>query len=241
MTLLLIYLGTVIGSIVIKAISILGMCKDIADMGYKLDLDYYKGKKDDIINEFTVTNNKLLLIPIYNLYKVLNDKLNYNQSREEFLNNLWLNPLFKPLNDFEAEDYLNKQTGLNALLVPIKFNLRLSKALFLDIKKDDIEGRVYYEKTDEGDIIILDVTGNVNKLSLEEQEDIIYEYWVKVLYEGLKEYGGLEKLATNKFKLNSNNLDNEMDISEMIKFIEEKFDKEEIAKNNEGPKLKRKR
>ena len=59
MQLLIIYLGTVIGSIIIKIKNLLDLSKDIGDMGYKaIDNEYYSPKRD-----------YSLLIPIYNLFR----------------------------------------------------------------------------------------------------------------------------------------------------------------------------
>ena len=80
MELLLIYIGTVIGSLIIKVKNTLDMCKDIADRGYKVDLEILHSNEEvenESFFELTESHKYILLIPLYNLYKVLLNRLEY--------------------------------------------------------------------------------------------------------------------------------------------------------------------
>ncbi len=235
MQLLIIYLGTVIGSIIIKIKNLLDLSKDIGDMGYKaIDNEYYSPKRD-----------YSLLIPIYNLFKVLDERLKYKQTIDYFLNDLPNNPDFEPFNDIEAEAYLNKQTGLNALLVPIMYKRRLEKASVLEITKGDITGTVYYEISDE-EFIVLEAKGEIAKLSVEEQEKLVFEYWQRVVYRGIKTYGGIEKLMEAMAKnpsldLKAEDDEPEPEIEEINEFINETVKEEFSNAPEKARKLNRKR
>ncbi len=245
MGLLLIYIGTVIGSVVIKAKNILDIFKDIADEGYKPNFENINKNRPS--EEFIQRRNISNLIPIYNIFKALNERLAYKFTRESFLENLKYDKTFEPLEHLEVLEYLNNPTGLNAILVPIRFKNRLEKADLLEIKSGPVTGNVYYEMPDDVDeIIILKATGEIANLSKEEQENIVLSYWEDSFGELVNKFGSLDKIFEELEKrtdielLIENDVDTNKDITcEYGTYHDEQLN-EEISEEK-GPSLRRKR
>ena len=125
------------------------------------------------------------------------------------------------------------------------YKRRLEKASVLEITKGDITGTVYYEISDE-EFIVLEAKGEIAKLSVEEQEKLVFEYWQRVVYRGIKTYGGIEKLMEAMAKnpsldLKAEDDEPEPEIEEINEFINETVKEEFSNAPEKARKLNRKR
>ena len=210
MELVLIYLGTVIASFILELDNGFQMFKDVADAGYKIDID----KMSEFINK--MRNNQKqesllrIFVPIYNVLRAMQIRMQYIQQRFLILDQLNVMDCIEEMTESEKIEYAKKPTGLNALLIPLKSSVEISKAIKIELKD---EGTLWYgfdDKTKE--IKILKAEGQIAKLSLEEQKAKIDEVngeLAKKLVESFTSFEEFKKEMTEAAKsgnvLNLNN------------------------------------
>lgn len=176
MNFLIMWLCTIILSLGMTAISSMKLIKDIADLGYKINMKEID-RLDRISNN---SNNNILLsflIPFYNIMFAMQVTLEYNNDKSTPINVLNVIGLLNEMNKEELEEYSKNPTLLNALYVSVVSNKEqddLDKDLDLTnasyIKFEDDGSEVYFDTNDEFyDIIILKVTGPLSKLSKNKQ------------------------------------------------------------------------
>jgi hypothetical protein len=108
------------------------------------------------------------------------------------------------MSDIEKTEYLKNPTGLNALIVPLKLEIRLSKATSIKINDGNEHSEIFYEMGDSfDDITILKVSGSASRLTVEEQKKKVVEAWKTVVQSGMKKYGDAEKFI-DTLKSNTN-------------------------------------
>lgn len=104
--------------------------------------------------------------------------------------------VLEEMSEFEKQEYSKKPTLLNALIVPLKTEIRLTNASTLQIKTGDVTGEIFYEwknRKSLDDLIILKSTGDVSKLPIDEQKAKIIEAYKTIINEGIKKYGDIDK------------------------------------------------
>jgi len=107
------------------------------------------------------------------------------------------------MSEIEKTEYLKNPTGLNALIVPLKTEIRLSKATSIKINDGNEHSEIYYEMGESlDDITILKVSGSASRLTVEEQKEKVIEAWKTVVQAGMKKYGDAETLV-NTLKSNT--------------------------------------
>ena len=165
MELLALWLASCIASFGMEISNGLKLFKDVADAGYKIDINRFSEVQKQLSPNASKNSLITLMIPVYNLLKAFETRIKYNNVRPMVLDSLHVIDALEEMTEQEKEEYKKHPTGLNALIVPIKTEIRLSKAA--KIKVDD--GEIFYEfnldKNNKSDnlsdyITIVKATGN---------------------------------------------------------------------------------
>ncbi len=162
--------------------------KDLADRGYKFNLD----KKINIYENVNLVNNKynqflnhiIPFIPVINILYMFKLAVDYSNNREYLIEQLRVLGAIEIMDDLEQQEYEKKETGLNAFLAPKKVEMRLEDALVLNVEINGKEGEIFYE-VDDNCIIVLKATGSALKFTKKEQEDLIYQTLEIIYINGL--------------------------------------------------------
>lgn len=115
------------------------------------------------------------------------------------------------MSEIEKTEYLKNPTGLNALIVPLELEKRLSKAKSIKINDGNEHSEIYYEMGESfDDITILKVSGSASRLTVEEQKQKVVETWKIVVQAVMEKYGDKEALINAL----SNNVNINIDLSD---------------------------
>ena len=199
MNFLVLWLGTSIAIFIMEIANELRMFKDAADFGYKIDVN----RLSELGKQLTPNANKItllsMLIPVLNVMQVFQRTIQYNNIRTMILDQLRVIDALEEMSEMEKSEYLKNPTRLNAFIVPLKSEIRLSTASSIKIENSEI----YFKmgKSFE-DITILKVIGSANRLSIEEQKKKVTE----TLYKASNELQSDDEEILNE-KLNNINKD----------------------------------
>lgn len=203
MEFLVLWLGTSVASFGMEIANDLRMFKDAADAGYKVDVKRLSELGKQLNPNATKATLLSRLIPIFNVMQVFQRTIQYNNVRPMILDQLSVINALEEMSEIEKAEYLKKPTGLNALIVPLKTEIRLSKATLIKINDGNEHSEIYYEMGESlDDITILKVSGSVSRLTVEEQKKKVVESWETIVQAGMKKYGDAETLV-NTLKSNT--------------------------------------
>lgn len=203
MEFLVLWVGTSVASFGMEIASELRMFKDVADAGYKVDVKRLSELGKQLNPNATKTTFLSMLIPIFNLLRVFQKAIQYNNIRPMILDQLRLIDALEEMSEIEKIEYLKNPTGLNALIVPLKTEIRLSKATSIKINDGNEHSEIYYEMGESlDDITILKATGLASRLTVEEQKKKVVEAWKTIVQAGMKKYGNAETFV-NTLKSNT--------------------------------------
>jgi len=136
MSFLLFWLVTIIGSYVINFKIAFMMLKDLADAGYKLNVDNVK-KFSEEFNENRPNNKLIYLIPVINMLYSFKIAVDYNISRWNILDQLRILDILDTMSIEEKKKYEENPTALNALMLLIeKPEITITDENIKDIEKD---------------------------------------------------------------------------------------------------------
>ena len=202
MKILFLWISTVAASFCIELTNELRMFKDVADAGYKINID----RLSDLSKKLNPDASKItllsMLIPIFNIIQVFERITKYNNIRPMLLDQLSVIDALEEMSEIEKQEYLKKPTGLNAILVPFKLEVRIAKADSVKIENDNEKSEIFYEIGDSlDDITILKVAGDAYRLTEAEQKKKVIEAIKSSLSEETEEYDDVEN-ATNTIKDN---------------------------------------
>lgn len=162
-------LGTTSVSFGIELMTILKIHKDLADNGYKVKFDRMKEVADEVD---TKKNNRTFFsffIPVLNIQKSLMRAWHYSNNKDLIFSKFNEKNLLEEMSDVEMREYLKHPTGLNALVVPLNFEIRLERADFVMYNDGFSVSKIFYECGDSlDDIVILKVEGKAKKLTEDE-------------------------------------------------------------------------
>lgn len=176
MEFLAIWIGTVAASFAMEMANEFRIFKDVADAGYKIDVQRLSELQKQINPDATKITLLSMLVPIFNILDVFQRTIQYNNARPMLLDQLSVTGVLEEMSDYEKKEYAKKPTGLNALIVPLKSESRLSKATKITIKGVFGDSDVYFEMNDSlDDIVIINVTGPVSRLTADEQKKKVIE------------------------------------------------------------------
>lgn len=180
MEFLVLWLGTSVASFGMGIANELRMFKDAADAGYKVDVERLSELEKQLNPNATKATLLSMLIPIFNVIQVFQRTIQYNNVRPMILDQLSVIDALEEMSEIEKAEYLKKPTGLNALIVPLivplKTEIRLSKATSIKINDGNEHSEIYYEMGESlDDITILKVSGSASRLTVEEQKKKVVE------------------------------------------------------------------
>lgn len=151
--------------------------KDSADIGYKV---IPKKKQDGKQN-----NAKLallvMLIPGVNLVTQLLARKKYNDAGAILFEQYKLEGKIEEMTKLEKEIYQQNPTGLNALLTPVKAEVRLAKtpSIKISIDNEDNTGEIFFELNEKKELTIVHATGAAAQLTEKEQKEKVMTTVVK--------------------------------------------------------------
>lgn len=220
MEFLVLWIGTSITSFCMEMANELRMFKDVADAGYKIDTRRLSNLSKQLNPNASKATLLSMLIPIFNIMQVFQRTVQYNNARPMILDQLNVMDALEEMSEIEKLEYQKKPTGLNALLIPLKAKIRLSKAASIKIETDTEKSEIFYEMDDSlENITILKVNGDASRLTVDEQKKKVIEAWKIIVSAGMEKYGD-EESFTNALRNNTN-----LDLSHSL---DDK--KEEVAK-----------
>ena len=171
---LLMWLMTVCVSYGMELANELRYFKDIADNGYRVDFKKMNAKIRELNMPSPTINIRKYLIPFYNMFLTVQNTMNYINQRDMVFNSFKVLNCLEEMSEEEKREYAKKPTGLNAILIPLKMDLKLQKASKVVVRNENgEEGTIYFDFNDEKGFIILKTTGYVSKLSVDEQEKLV--------------------------------------------------------------------
>lgn len=202
MKIVVLWISTVAASFCIELTNELRMFKDVADAGYKINID----RLSDLSKKLNPDASKItllsMLIPIFNIIQVFERITKYNNTRPMLLDQLSIIDALEEMSEIEKQEYQKRPTGLNAILVPFKLEARIAKADSVKIENDNEKSEIFYEIGDSlDDITILKVAGDASRLTEAEQKKKVIEAIKSSLSEETEEYDDVEN-ATNTIKDN---------------------------------------
>lgn len=112
------WLITVIGSYTIALRLIFIMMKDLADAGYKLNLDNLK-KFNGEVTQNNTNSNILLFIPILNMFYSFKMVIDYNNTKWNILDQFSVLGVLESLSPEEKREYEKEPTLLNAFMLSV--------------------------------------------------------------------------------------------------------------------------
>ena len=199
----------------------LKMIKDVADEGYKFDIKELSkiqkqinpnGKKNYLLEHF---------IPGYNIFKQFQRAIQYNQNKEVLLNQYSVMGVLERMSEEEKKEYQKKPTGFNAILVPLKSNVKT--ITFTRKNKNGQEDTIKFQIIND-DISIIEVSGPISTLSKSEQKEILKKSLKDIGKKINDKYGDMNSFAEELTKDKIINLDT---IKEKESNPEERNTKEE--------------
>lgn len=135
MELLLLWLSTSITSICMEIANELRMFKDVADAGYKIDIKRLSDLSKQLNPNAPKATLLSTLIPIFNIIQVFQRTIQYNNLRPTILDQLNAIDVLEEMLEIEKEEYSKNPTGLNALVIPIKTEIRILNAAKLTVEE----------------------------------------------------------------------------------------------------------
>ncbi len=170
MNYLVLWIGTIIGSFGAELVNELRMFKDIADAGYKVDLQKMADFQKKLMPDANKVNLLSMLIPVYNIMNVCKNIINYNNVRPMLLDQLNVMGVLEEMSSYEKEEYSKKPTALNAFIIPLKTEIKLANALKLTTTDDNGTNIYYIDYNKKKGFTLLKVDGPDSMLPFEEQE-----------------------------------------------------------------------
>ena len=176
MEFLVLWLGTIVASFGLEIANELRMLKDVADAGYKINMERLSEIHKQINQDVPNTTLRSMLIPVLNVMLVFQRTVQYYQVRPMIISQLSVIDALEEMSEIEKTEYLKKPTGLNALIIHTKAEIRLLNAKKIQIKDGNDYSEFYYEMGESlDDITILKVSGSASRLTVEEQKKMIIE------------------------------------------------------------------
>jgi len=222
MELLVLWLGTSITSFFMEMANELRMFKDAADAGYKIDIRRLSDLSKQLNPNASKATLLSILIPIFNIMQVFQRTVQYNNVRPMILDQLNVMDALKEMSEMEKQEYQKKPTGLNALLIQLRAEIRISRAASIKIETDTEKSEIFYEMDDSFDnIVILKVTGDASRLTVDEQKKKVIDTWKNIALAGMEKYGDKESF------INALNNNNNLDLSRSLDDKKVEFTKPE--------------
>lgn len=165
MEIVLVWLSTIIASFGMQTVYELRLFKDIADSGFKIDLDKINNSNKidgNYVKKSSISN----FIPIYNILMVLFKAATYD--KEHVFKIFDASDTLIPLTEEEYHEYQLKPTGLHSFMLSIKDNAK--NAYCLTTYEGNESGNIYFKLNDDSiEIEIIKLTGVAKHFTVERQ------------------------------------------------------------------------
>lgn len=249
MEIIIIWIATIIASFCMEMYNELRMFKDVADAGYKVDINRIAELGKQLNPDGTKITLMSLLVIGVNMLMVFQRAIEYNNVRPYVLDQLNVIDALEEMSELEKQEYAKNPTSLNALMIIVKKNIEASNAITIKIKDGNEQSEIKFKMGSSlEDITIVSVTGPSARLSEEEQKKQVVETLKNAVKAGLDKFGDSKSFAKalcnngvvdlNEHKEKENPLEKEPE--EVIKEEQEfaiPVEEEKNAIVDEGPTL----
>lgn len=123
MNIIITWILTTLASTLIELANESRIFKDLADNGYKVNIDRLSQIQNMINNQKSKEILFSLIIPIYNIIGVFHRSIQYNEIRPMLLDQLNTLGTLEEMTKEEKDKYSKKKTALNAIIICINSNL----------------------------------------------------------------------------------------------------------------------
>lgn len=193
---LVFWLASIGASFIMELASEFRLYKDVADAGYKVNIKRFNelGKQ---FNPYATKQALLsLLLPFgINIIMVFYRAMQYNNLRPFLIDQLSVIDALEEMTEEEKKEYSEKPTALNAILITLKPKLIVSSTQSIKINDKNGTSEIVYKMGESlENITIVEVTGPLSQLTVEEQKKEVIEAWKTLLQKGLEKYGNKEAL-----------------------------------------------
>ena len=171
-------------SIVFELKNELRLFKDVADEGYKVDIERMAEIYKQINNSSSKINFLPLIIPIYNIVFTAKKIMDYNDIRPFILDSLRVVDLIEKMSKEEQEAYQKRPTATNALLITIKKR----NMEYIVVNTDKGRSKIFYSLDNNAPlgIKIIKVEGEASDLSEEELKTLVISTYCALNYANIK-------------------------------------------------------
>lgn len=233
MNLITFWVATIIGSFGAQFVNELRLFKDVADAGYKVDMQRMKDFQNRVMPNTKKINILSLFMPIFNIAYVCKNIINYNNNRPMILDQLNAIGVLEEMTGYEKREYLRKPTALNAIIIPLKIDIKLKNAITITVTNDDGTNKYYCELNKEkAEINLLKVEGPLADLSFDEQEKKFLEEISRAFKYVKDNYGSFENYQkslnnTSKDIVKTQSTNTDMKTKELDDVKKEEFETKE--------------
>lgn len=197
---ILIWVLTIIMTYLMQTGIALSVLRDLANNGYKLDLEKGSNLMSEINPNGKQISNIEKLIPLYNLaksFKMINE---YTQNREFIFDQVRIMDIIEEMSEYEKNEYSKNPTALNAIVVLAKYNNLLKEAII--VEKKEAGNKIWFNLDENKKLQILKVEGPIANESIEAQKQLAIECMNKFVekYEEEKVIQKTEKATSEKIQ-----------------------------------------
>ena len=236
---LLFWGGTELVAFLINCSTSFRVIKDLADSGYKLKYSNLSSSLKKMKSTIKEENEILKHLPIGNVVNSIMIGMAYIYNKEKVFTGLKVLDLVEELSDFEKEEYSKKKTWFHAYVVNLKYLIDINLANKIEIRHSEFEKSEIYFSIKKSNINIYNVEGYAQRLTKEEQIELIRKSCKKLVdeFENNNEQGNVSSKnieQNTEMVIFSNNSDteNRRDSSRNAKIDELKQLKEELLQDN---------
>ncbi len=181
------WIGTFAVSLGLEVKQHFRIIRDMADRGYKTDLDQFSDLKgvsglDD--SKFLFTS---LFFPVINLLKVAERRIKYYFMKDQIFEELKESKIISKMTDEEQQEYRRKPTAMNAFHISIE-NHRVTCTIKIS-SKDGVSEILFQSNGVFEEVQILEVKGPISNLPLSKQQEKLKEALQSILRAGIQKYG----------------------------------------------------
>ncbi len=169
MELLIIWVATIGASLGLDSSLDLMIAKDMAEQGYKMDINKLKEWKKEINSKVKKMGDLSLFIPFFNLMVQLERLIKYKEEKALIIEQLQSSERLTSTT-IELNSNLSKPTKFNNLRTAVKSKINNKKEKLLISFPDGKKKSKIWFKLENNNFIITKVKGPISKLSLREQE-----------------------------------------------------------------------
>lgn len=166
---------SVITSFALNFVTELRLFKDLADEGYKADMEKLQNINYNSNSDASKLQRLAIFIPVVNLMLTMFNAVQCVKEKDMMIEQMRIMGVLEEMSEYEKNKYLEKPTSWNAFYIPLNYKLRVERAYSRTITIDDKECEVVYDYDKKGNLDILKSEGPMASLDVEEQKRLIIE------------------------------------------------------------------